>query len=194
MEPIILASASPRRFELMNKLGLNFQVVPSDITEVIPKFSGFPGELVAELALHKASDVAGKFKTALVIGADTLVALGNRIFGKPSGPGEAVNMLKALSGKTHSVYSGIAIIQVSTGRTETGFCETKVRFKPVSTAEIKSYVATGEPLDKAGAYGIQDKGGVLVEGIEGCYFNIVGLPLSKLADMLQKFQVSIWRQ
>jgi septum formation protein len=178
----------------MNKLGLNFQVVPSDITEVIPKFSGFPGELVAELALHKASDVAGKFKTALVIGADTLVALGNRIFGKPSGPGEAVNMLKALSGKTHSVYSGIAIIQVSTGRTETGFCETKVRFKPVSTAEIKSYVATGEPLDKAGAYGIQDKGGVLVEGIEGCYFNIVGLPLSKLADMLQKFQVSIWRQ
>ncbi|NLW45882.1 MAG: septum formation inhibitor Maf [Firmicutes bacterium] len=194
MEPIILASMSPRRFELMSKLGLDFQVIPSDITEVIPKSSDSPGELVTKLALHKASDVAGKLEKALVIGADTLVVLEEMIFGKPSGPDEAVNMLKALSGKTHSVYTGIAIIQVSTGQTETGYCETKVKFKPVSTAEIQSYVATGEPLDKAGAYGIQGKGGALVAGIEGCYFNIVGLPLSQLADMLQKFQVSIWRQ
>jgi len=178
----------------MSKLGLDFQVIPSDITEVIPKSSDSPGELVTKLALHKASDVAGKLEKALVIGADTLVVLEEMIFGKPSGPDEAVNMLKALSGKTHSVYTGIAIIQVSTGQTETGYCETKVKFKPVSTAEIQSYVATGEPLDKAGAYGIQGKGGALVAGIEGCYFNIVGLPLSQLADMLQKFQVSIWRQ
>lgn len=192
MEPIILASASPRRSELMNQLGLDFQVIPSDISEVIPKTSASPGDLVTKLALHKASNVAGKLKKGLVIGADTLVVLENTIFGKPSGPGEAVKMLTELSGKTHSVYTGIAIIQVGAGRTETGYCETKVKFKPVSPAEIQSYVATGEPLDKAGAYGIQGKGGVLVEGIEGCYFNIVGLPISKLADMLQKFQVLVW--
>lgn len=194
MEPIILASASPRRSEIMNQLGLDFQVIPSDISEVIPEFSFSPRDLVAELALHKASDVARKLKQGLVIGADTLVVLEDRVFGKPSDPDEAVEMLTALSGRTHSVYTGIAIIQASTGRTETGFCETKVKFKPLSPEEIQSYVNTKEPLDKAGAYGIQGKGGVLVEGIEGCYFNIVGLPISKLADMLQKFQVSVWRQ
>lgn len=193
MEPIILASASPRRAEILNQLGLKFQVVPSDISEVIPKVSASPENLVTELALHKASDVAGKLEQGLVIGADTLVVLGDIIFGKPSNPDEAVKILGALNGKTHSVYTGIAMIQVSTGRTEIGYSETKVKFRKASQEEIQSYVATGEPLDKAGAYGIQGKGGVLVEGIEGCYFNVVGLPVSKTTEMLGKFQVSVWK-
>lgn len=193
MEPIILASASPRRAEILNQLGLEFQVIPSDFSEVIPKSSVFPEELVTELALHKASDVAGKLERGLVIGADTLVVLGDTIFGKPSNPDEAVKMLAALNGKTHSVYTGLAMIQVSTDRTEIGYSETKVKFRKVTQEEIHSYVATGEPLDKAGAYGIQGKGGVLVEGIEGCYFNVVGLPVSKTVEMLSKFQISVWK-
>lgn len=193
MQPIILASVSPRRAELLNQLGLEYQVIPSEVSETIPNQSVFPEELVTKLALHKASDVARKIEQGLVIGADTLVVLGETIFGKPSDPDEAVKMLSMLSGKTHSVYTGIAMIQVPSGQTEVGYSETKVKFRPVSLAEIRSYVATGEPLDKAGAYGIQGKGGVLVETIEGCYFNVVGLPLSKLADMLRKFQISIWQ-
>ncbi len=193
MQPIILASASPRRAEILNQLGLEFQVIPSAVSEVIPERSATPNELVTELALHKASDVSRKIERGLVIAADTLVVLGETIFGKPSGPAEAVEMLARLSGKIHSVYTGIALIQASSGRTEVGCSETRVKFKTVSMAEIKSYVATGEPLDKAGAYGIQGKGGVLVEAIEGCYYNVVGLPVSKLADMLREFQISIWR-
>lgn len=193
MKPIILASASPRRAELLNQLGLDFQVIPSDVSEVIPEKSTAPQELVTKLALHKASDVACKVERGLVIGADTLVVLEDIIFGKPSGPAEAVKMLSILSGKYHSVYTGIAMVQVPSGRTEAGYSETKVKFRSLAEEEIQSYVATGEPLDKAGAYGIQGKGGVLVERIEGCYFNVVGLPLSKLAEMLQKFGISIWR-
>lgn len=192
MQPIILASASPRRAEIMNQLGLDFEIIPSDVSEIIPSQSTFPNDLVTKLAWRKASDVTSKIERGLVIGADTLVVLGETIFGKPSGPDEAVKMLSMLNGKTHSVYTGIAMIQVPSGQTEVGFSETKVKFKTVSLEEIRFYVATGEPLDKAGAYGIQGKGGVLVEAIEGCYFNVVGLPLSKLADMLRKFQISIW--
>lgn len=193
MQPIILASASPRRAELLNQLGLDFQVIPSEVSEVIPEKSTAPQELVTKLALHKASDVASKVERGLVIGADTLVVLEDIIFGKPSGLAEAVKMLSLLSGKYHSVYTGIAMVQVPSGRMEAGYSETKVKFRALSAEEIQSYVATGEPLDKAGAYGIQGKGGVLVERIEGCYFNVVGLPLSKLAEMLQKFEISIWR-
>ncbi|NLY73699.1 MAG: septum formation inhibitor Maf [Firmicutes bacterium] len=192
MHPIILASASPRRIELLNQLGLDFQVIPGEVSEVIPEKSTAPQELVTKLALHKASDIAGKVERGLVIGADTLVVLEGIIFGKPSGPDEAVKMLSMLSGKFHSVYTGIAVVQVPSGRTEAGYSETKVKFRSLSKEEIRSYVATGEPLDKAGAYGIQGKGGVLVERIEGCYFNVVGLPLSKLAEMLSKFHISIW--
>ncbi|MGE5605367.1 MAG: Maf family protein [Bacteroidota bacterium] len=193
MQPIILASASPRRIEILNQLGLDFQVIPSEVSEVIPEKSTTPQELVTKLALHKASDVARKVERGLVIGADTLVVLEDIIFGKPSGPAEAVKMLSILNGKFHSVYTGIAMIQVPSGQTEVGYSETKVKFRSLSKEEIQSYAATGEPLDKAGAYGIQGKGGVLVERIEGCYFNVVGLPLSKLAEMLQKFEISIWR-
>lgn len=193
MQPIILASASPRRTEILNRLGLDFQVIPSEVSEVIPEKSTAPQELVTKLALHKASDVARKLEQGLVIGADTLVVLGDTIFGKPSGPEEAVKMLSILNGKIHSVYTGIAMVQVPSGQTEVGYSETKVKFRTLPKEEIQSYVATGEPLDKAGAYGIQGKGGVLVEGIEGCFFNVMGLPLSKLVEMLQKFEISIWR-
>jgi len=193
MQPIILASASPRRTEIMNQLGLDFQVIPSEVSEIIPEKSTAPQELVTELALHKASDVACKLERGLVIGADTLVVFEDTIFGKPSGPAEAVRMLSVLNGKIHSVFTGIAMIQVPSGRIESGYSETKVKFRTLSKEEIQSYVATGEPLDKAGAYGIQGKGGVLIEGIAGCYFNVVGLPLSKLGEMLKKFEISIWR-
>lgn len=192
MQPLILASASPRRAELLKQLGLDFQVLPSEVSEEIPGESASPPELVQELASNKATDVARKLEKGLVIGADTLVVLEDTIFGKPSDPDEAVEMLSKLNGKTHSVYTGVAIIQAPSGQIEVGYSETKVKFRTLSIEEIRSYVATGEPLDKAGAYGIQGKGGVLVEGIKGCYFNVVGLPLSKLAEMLQKFQISIW--
>ena len=193
MQSIILASASPRRAEILNQLGLDFELIPSEVSETIPNQSAFPNDLVTKLAWRKASNVAGKIERGLVIGADTLVVLGETIFGKPSDSDEAVKMLSILNGKTHSVYTGIAMIQVPSGQTEVGYSKTKVKFKTFSLEEIRFYVATGEPLDKAGAYGIQGKGGVLVEAIEGCYFNVVGLPLSKLADMLRKFQISIWK-
>ncbi len=192
MQSIILASASPRRTAILNQLGLDFKVIPSEVSETMPEESAAPQELVTRLAWHKASDVAHKLEQGLVIGADTLVVLEDIIFGKPSGPVEAVEMLSMLNGKIHSVYTGIAMVQVPSGQTEVGYSETKVKFRALSKEEIQSYVATGEPLDKAGAYGIQGKGGALIEGIEGCYFNVVGLPLSKLVEMLRKFEISIW--
>lgn len=182
---LILASGSPRRQELLRQIGLSFTVVPSQVQENLP--SGEPAHLVESLALAKAGEVAGRLRSGLVLGADTVVALDGAILGKPSGPAEAAAMLSRLSGKHHDVYTGLALVHAASGHRMVEHEHTVVRFRKLLDSEIAAYVQSGEPLDKAGAYGIQGLAAVFVSGITGCYFNVVGLPLSRLWRMLQEF-------
>jgi septum formation protein len=186
---LILASASPRRAELLQQLGLSFRVIASDLPEEVS--NGDPARLVKKLALQKAMQVGRSLGGGLVLGADTLVVLGRSILGKPSDAAAASKMLQQLSGKEHSVYTGLALLDAASGRQLTDTVKTKVRFRQLQGVEIEAYVATGEPLDKAGAYGIQGRGAALVESISGCYFNVVGLPLSRLVVMLREFDFPI---
>lgn len=179
---IILASQSPRRRELMALTDLEFIVKPSDADENVTQNLS-PKETVEFLSLKKA--LALKNENDIIIGADTVVSIDGKILGKPKDEKDAYNMLKILSGRTHSVYTGVTVIKNE--RTETFSCETKVTFYPISDEEIKDYVKTGEPLDKAGAYGIQLKGGLFVEKIEGDYNNVVGLPIARLLKILKTF-------
>jgi septum formation protein len=187
--PIILASNSPRRRELLRQIGVVFASDPADVDERI-----LPGEgaeaYAVRVALDKARVAAGRAGEGIVIAADTIVVLGGTILGKPADARDAERMLGMLSGRVHRVISGLAVVDAKTGRTRTGSAGTTVWFRDLTPAEIRSYVLTGEPLDKAGAYGIQEKGALLVEKIEGCYFNIVGLPLSLLGEMLREFGIS----
>lgn len=183
-EKMILASASPRRRELLNLAGFEFEVITSSVDEVVDP-SLPPYELVVSLARQKACDVAKKNTNRTVIGADTVVVLDGKVLGKPKNEQDAVDMLKALSGKTHEVYTGVCVVKGSKSK---DFYEcTKVKFCELTDEQIKSYVATGEPMDKAGSYGIQGKGCVLVEGIEGDYFNVVGFPVSRFCRELNNF-------
>lgn len=192
MQQIILASASPRRAEILKQIGLSFKIMASDLDENLSEQSFSPPELVMDLALKKARQVAPVVNEGLIIGADTVVVINDEILGKPAGSAEAAMMLAKLNGKVHSVFTGIALVEIPGGKNLVGCAETKVKFRTLNTAEINAYVATGESLDKAGAYGIQGKGAVLVETITGCYFNIVGLPIAKLLEMLREFGVVIW--
>lgn len=182
---LILASSSPRRQELLRQIGLQFRVVPSEIDENLPLCDA--ANLVTALARSKAGDVAARFPEALVLGADTVVSVDGAILGKPSGPDEAVDMLGRLSGRAHDVYTGLALVHAASGRSAVGHEHTVVRFRKLTDTEIAGYVKSGEPLDKAGAYGIQGRAAVFVSCIEGCYFNVVGLPLSRLWLMLHQF-------
>lgn len=184
---IVLASQSPRRRELLGKMGLEFTVIVSQLEE--DRFTGLaPAALVTALAREKAALVAAETDpAALVIAADTVVVLEEAILGKPSSPQEAVDMLTALSGRTHQVYTGVSVRQ--NGREVTEFEATQVTFRGLTQSEIADYVATGEPMDKAGAYGIQGYGSLLVEGIQGDYCNVVGLPVERLGRMLRAFGV-----
>ena len=188
MEKIILASASPRRSEILNNLGLRFDVVVSDADESSIS-ADCPAELyVQELALLKAAASAKKTepkKDGVVISADTVVVLDGKILGKPKDREDAAQMLKMLSGREHSVITGICVLRLKDAFSVCESVVTKVKFKDLSPELIERYVATNEPLDKAGAYGIQGKGAVLVERIDGDYFNVVGLPVSKLCEILQ---------
>ena len=189
MTPIILASKSPRRAELMQQIGLPFTVCPADADEsVTPELS--PAEAVAEISKRKALAVR-KIRDAgdVIVACDTVVALDHRIFGKPHTAEEAEAMLHLLSGRTHSVFSGLTVC-CGTAVTSAVEC-TDVTFRTLSDAEITAYVKSGEPMDKAGAYGIQGLGAVLVERIAGDYFNVVGLPLCRLAQMLCPFGIRI---
>ena len=186
---IILASASPRREQLLRQVGYEFQVLPSlaeeDNTAELP-----PEELVQTHARAKAWDVARQVAPAdIVIGADTLVVLDGKVFGKPGSAEQACRMLQELSGRTHSVWSGIAIVKE--GRCLCAAVETRVTLGRLNEEEIKRYVATGEPLDKAGAYAVQGIGAVFVEKLDGCYFNVVGLPLNALSRLLSEAGVDL---
>ena len=184
---IILASASPRRKELLKNLGLDFEVVPASIDEKIP--FGIPPHLVVMDISYKKAKTLTKYDDSLIIAADTIVVLNNEILGKPVDEEQAFTMLKSLSNKTHSVYTGVAILYKNKERRF--FEKTDVTFKNIDDETAKRYIKTGEPLDKAGAYGIQNKGALLVKSISGDYFNVVGLPISRLAEELKGFGIQI---
>lgn len=185
---IILASASPRRADLLRAAGVDFEVMPSGARELFGCLD--PRELVTKNAALKASEIKGlSCGGAVVIGADTVVSVSGETLGKPEDEEDAFSMLSALSGRWHEVYTGLCVM--SDGRTETAFELTKVKFRPLSPGEIARYISTGEPMDKAGAYGIQQKGSLLVERIEGDYFNVVGLPLCLLSNMLAVFGIAL---
>ena len=188
---LILASNSPRRKELMRQIGLDFRVDPADVDEsVLPDES--PEGYAVRVALDKARVAAARSGTGIVIAADTIVVLDDEILGKPAGPGDAERMLKLLSGNVHRVITGLAVMDAASGKALTRASTTRVWFRNLALQEIISYVATGEPLDKAGAYGIQERGALLVDKIEGCYFNVVGLPLSQLGELLLSFGVDVF--
>ena len=192
MQPkIILASTSPRRHGLLQQIGLKFEIVPSryeeDMTMKLP-----PHKLAMTLARGKAFDVAKRRKSGIIIGVDTFVVLGKQLLGKPKNMDEAKRMLREQSGKTQKIYSGITIIDAKTGKESLDYVVTKIKMKNISKQEIDNYVATGEPLDKAGAFAIQGMGAVFVEKIDGCYYNVMGLPLNRLAQNLKKFGVDVF--
>ena len=186
MYEIILASGSPRRREILSELNIPFQVIPSDAEEIIEE--NCPPYLTVErLSLLKAADVAKtQNKNALVIGADTVVVLDGEILTKPKDAEDARRMLSLLSGREHSVLTGISVVRCSDAKAVSVFEETKVHFGPISEEEIERYVASGEPLDKAGAYGIQGLGSLFTQKIDGDYFNVVGLPVFRLAKLLKE--------
>lgn len=177
--PIVLASASPRRSALLEQAGLRFEVLPPSVEET---YRGEPPEEFArEASARKAAAVARLRPEAAVVAADTVVVLDGRVLGKPDGLEQARAMLAALSGREHRVITGVTVRWGERGRT--GARETRVWFRRLRPEEIDRYVATGEPLDKAGAYGIQGRGVLLVERLEGCYTNVVGLPLGLLREL-----------
>lgn len=180
---IILASASPRRRELLAQAGFEFEVITSDVDEVVdPDLT--PDMLVMSLAKQKAQAVAINREDFVVIGSDTVVVLDSKVLGKPKDEADAVRMLESLSGRTHEVYTGVCVAYG--GGTHSFFECTRVKFCELEEEQISAYVATNEPMDKAGAYGIQGKGCVLVEGIEGDYFNVVGFPVSRFCREYKK--------
>lgn len=179
---IILASASPRRRELLTLAGIEYKVIPSECEEMLPE-KITPSDAVKSLAEQKATDVFKRYPEDTVIAADTVVALGEKILGKPKNKDDAFHMLASLSGKTHTVYTGVCIMK--NGSAETFYSATEVEFYTLTPSEIDAYIATNEPMDKAGAYGIQGKGSLLVKKINGDYFNVVGLPLAETVRKLQ---------
>ena len=190
VKAIILASASPRRKELLERIGLKFEVEPSNYEEGISSELG-PHELAKSLSLEKAKLVAQNHKNTLVIAADTFIVFESRILGKPRTETEAKEMLKTMNGKPHSVITGFTIIDTDSNKALSRSVETKVHLRQLSSNEIDAYVRSKEPLDKAGAYSIQGLGAVIVEKIEGDFFNVIGLPLSALTESLKEFGVHI---
>ena len=184
---IILASGSPRRRALLTQMGLSFRVVVSHADEAVDPALP-PAEQVEQLSLRKAQAVAPLVsRDAVILAADTLVALDGVILGKPGTPREAADMLTRLSGRTHTVFTGFTLLRGEEVVTQSE--ATRVTFRPLTPGEIDAYVATGEPMDKAGAYGIQGLGGLLVEGIEGDYFNVMGLPVCRVGLALGRFGI-----
>ena len=190
MKPIILASASPRRQELLTQIGLKFAVEPSEYQEEMhPELT--PQQLARFLSREKAQAVARRHGNALVIAADTFGVFRGKIVGKPHTEAEARDMLTMLNGKMHTVITGFTIIDTETNRTISRSVATRVYFRRLTAAEINAYVKSQEPLDKAGAYAIQGLGSVIVKRIEGDYYNVIGLPLCALVQSLKKFGIDV---
>jgi septum formation protein len=189
LPPLILASASPRRAELLRQLKLKFQVVPGDAAEILDEQLS-PLELCQINAHRKARAVAKKNPDSLVLGADTLVFLGGEIMGKPARPAEAERMLTRLQGRTHQVVTGISLIHLRAYRERIFAVSTDVTFHPLDAGQIRDYLAKVNPLDKAGAYAIQEHGDKIVAEISGSYSNVVGLPLERLREEIQSWATS----
>ena len=190
MKKIVLASKSPRRKELLESIGINFTVHSSDAEEEFNN-DALPWEVVEQLALMKAESISFHYNDAIIIGADTIVVYEDTILGKPKNEMEAFNMLKQLQGQVHQVFSGLALINTSTGVFLVSHRMTKVHMYPLTDDEIHFYISTNEPMDKAGSYGIQGIGSLFIEKIEGDYYNVVGLPLSLLRQLLTSLKVDI---
>jgi septum formation protein len=193
MRKIILASASPRRKELLEKIGLKFEVDPGNYEEAIDSRLE-PHEIVRQLSIKKAESVAARHQDAIIITADTIGVIGNKILGKPHTENEAWKMLQKISGKPHSVITGFTILDTATNKMLSRTVDTKVYIKKLIDQEIAAYINTGEPLDKAGAYAIQGLGAVVVERIEGDYYNVMGLPLHALTEALKEFGINVWEK
>lgn len=185
---IILATGSPTRKNINEKLGLNFEIIPSkyeeDMALDLP-----PEKLAMELAYGKANDIAKDHHEEIIIGIDTFVVFEGKTIGKPKDKEDAINILKKLSGKMHEVFSGIAIIDCENKKIIKDFEVTKVKFRKLDNSEIINYVNSLEPLNKAGAYGVQGKGGILVEKFDGCFYNVEGFPVSKILSLLKKINI-----
>lgn len=189
---LILASASPRRRELLTQIGVSFVVEVSDVEEVIDA-ALLPHALVASLALQKAQAVAKNHTEGIVLGADTIVVADGNILGKPQDAAQAKAMLQSLSGRWHQVMTAVALVDARDDqKVWTSVESTNVKFRNLTQEDIAAYVATGESMDKAGAYGIQGYGALLVERIEGCYNNVVGLPLQQVARGLNQWGINLY--
>jgi septum formation protein len=186
---IILASSSPRRADLLKTLGVSFELVPSNINER-PHQDEAPADYIIRLARAKVIDAARKRDAGLVIGADTIVVLDGRILGKPRDEDDAIRMLKQLSGRWHAVMTGLALYDAATRREVADYDKTLVRFAQLTDKEIEWYVKTGEPMDKAGSYAIQERGAMFVEEIAGNYHNVVGLPVTLLYRLSKRMGYS----
>ena len=185
-QKIYLASSSPRRKKLMEQIGLTFEVVKVNTPEKI-KRNETPIKMVERISLEKLEAAKKKISSGIIITADTIVVFNKKILGKPKNKKDAYRILNLLSGNTHFVYTGFSIFNYKNLKTFSGYEKTSVKFRHIADDEIKAYVETGSPMDKAGAYGIQDDfGAVFVNKINGCYYNVVGLPLSKFYISLIK--------
>ncbi len=184
---LVLASRSPRRQLLLKQIGLTFAVKPSRVREVILPAES-PSVNAKRIALEKARDVGRQLKKGIIIGADTIVVVGRQVLGKPKSRKDAKRMLLLLSGRSHYVYTGFALLNAASGKHVSDVVRTKVWFRRLSQREIDQYVKGDSPMDKAGAYGIQDDyGAVFVERVEGCFYNVVGFPLSRFYVVLKRF-------
>jgi septum formation protein len=188
MEPLVLASASPRRAEILRAVGWPFEVVPADVDEALREGESAE-EFVRRLAREKAAAVASARLFGLTLGADTTVVVDGAILGKPRDQDEARRMLRRLSGRTHEVLTGVALVRAESGRAAIGVERTRVRFAETSDEEIAWHVATGDVLDKAGAYAVQGRAALFIEAIEGDYWNVVGLPIRLLYTLAQQMRV-----
>jgi len=192
MKQLILASQSPRRKQLLKQLGVKFAVAENTFVETKHK-NGSPQEHVIENALGKALSVAARYKNALIIGADTVVVYKRKVLGKPKDNSEAVSFLRMLQGNTHAVYTGLALSDTRKNKALTDYVKTLVTMRTLTEQELKAYLALINPLDKAGAYAIQGPGSIVVEKIDGCFYNVVGFPIAKLEDMMISFGTSLFR-
>ena len=189
---VILASKSPRRVEILEKIVKEFEVVQSNFDENTIDFKGDIEKYVKDLSRNKAIEVSKRLnEPSIVIAADTVVFRDGKVLGKPKDEEDAFSMLSSLSGNNHKVYSGICIINTKENTIIKDFDCTEVKFSKLSKKEIENYIRSREPMDKAGAYGIQGLGGAFVEGINGCYYNVMGLPLNKLYKALKEYDITI---